>query len=606
MKKFICALLIQACCLLGYAIPKYGEGGLFLKGVQLLQDDTDPAAYYYIPRYPRMATHEDGSFKFLFIKYVGKGSAGPNGGLFHAMISFSMPEEEVVKLQDTLRTVLNNANAKIIGPVPLQQAIADGDKGLASFSVVSSILNNTTGNAPFTQKVIYSGFAPFLPKSEAALAATLSQEGATLLWESLTGKTSDVSVTLSGYYEAVVKAYKATVSAEMNTVYEHYSRVINVQEGYTRDQMRKITDELVQSQVLKVESFDRTASLNLKADEMKAILDLVTDKLIELMFDAKTGWAKVPETETAVEPEQIKGRQDRGWFSQTFLGAENTPYYSDNQFVIKKRKDIRSNKFYLDLSQTTTVKVPVYTSGNLGGVYEAMQQKGPEAVDGIFKVVNLDDASFQKRDVSFMLDGGYAESFNDIFNFVTVSFRKKYPAHNDVTADVMFTRTNMESKTGGMQQMVSYPRLGATDSEDWLNYEYRVTWNLKGSNDVLREPANASDWLTATAPGITLLPPVTRKKLTIETDRSAFGDTSTASTVVVKFLVVLGGKPTLQKTLILRARDASNIRELVLFHDPNETVAYQVTRVTPQGEQRGPLKELGSDFLMVSEAEIRR
>lgn len=606
MKKFICAILIQACFLSGHAIPKYGEGGLFLKGIQLLQDDTDTAAYYYIPRYPRMATYEDGSFKFLFIKYVGKGSAGPNGGLFHAMIKFSLPEEEIIRLQDTLRMVTNNAQAKIIGPVPLQQAIADGDKGLASFTVVSSILNNTTGASPFTQKLICSGHAPFLPESEAALAASLSQEGATLLWESLTGKTSDVSVSLSGYYEAVVKAYKAVVSAEMNTVYEHYSRVSNFQEGFTRDQVRKITDELVQSQALKVESFDRSASLGLKSDEMKAILDLVTDKLVELMFDAKSGWAKAPEGETAVEPEQIKGRQDRGWFSQTFLGAEDVPYYSDNQFVLKRRQDIRSNKFYLDLSQSTTVKVPVYTSGNLGGVYDAMNKKGEDAVKAIFRIVNLDDVDYQKRDVSFMLDGGYAESFNDIFNFVTVSFRKKYPEHDEVTTDLLFSRNNIENKTAGMQQMVSYPRLGIASSDQWLDYEYRVTWNLKGSNDVIREPADASQWITATAPGITLMPPVTRKKVTIETDRSVFGDTVTTATVVVKFLVMLGGKPTLQRTLILRAKDPSNIREMVLFHDPGEPVAYQVTRVTPRGEEKGPLKELGSDFLMVSGAELQR
>ncbi|HYF70458.1 MAG TPA: hypothetical protein VD884_20115 [Ohtaekwangia sp.] len=588
------------------AIPKYDEGRLQLKGIQLLQDHEDANAYYYIPKYPRMATREDGTYEFMFMKYVGKGK-GANGGLFHALIEFTLPNDEVNKLQDTLRIVLKNKNAMIVGPVPLEQ-VKDGEKGLGSFQLVSSILNNTTGTNPFTQSIITSGHAPFQPGSKAAVAACLSEEGATLLWESLTGKTSDVSVTLSGNYEAYVKAYNATVTAEVSTVYEHYSKLSNFQEGYTRDQVRKITDELVQNQALKIESFDRTGSLGVKADELKAILSLVTDKLIELMFDTKTGWAKTPDRETAVEADQIKGRQERGYFWQVFGGEDDSPYYSDNQFVLKKRTDIRSNKFYLNLSQATTIKVPVYSSGNLAGVYNIMQED-PESLDAYFKVVNMDDADFQKREVAFMLDGEFAESFNDIFNFVTVSFRKRFTAeHNDVTADVLFTRANIEATSGSVPQAVTYPRLGIASSDDWLQYEYKVNWNLKGTNFSIKDPANDEQWNQASASGVNLIPPLARKKISIEVDPSAFSattDTTTTATVVIKFLVVLGGDPTIQRTLKLRAKDPTNIHEVTLFHDPKEAVAYQVTRFTPQGEIRGKLKELKDDFIMVGESEIR-
>lgn len=605
MKKILAAIMAVGSVLCAFSIPKYGDGSLQLKGIQLLQDNEDANAYYYIPRFPRMSAHADGAYEFMFIKYVGKGSAGPNGGLFHALIEFTLPGDEVDKLQDTLRTVLNNKQARIVGPVPLQQAMTDGDKGVASFQVVSSVLGNTAGANAFTQQIITSGFAPFLPGSKAAIAARLSQEGATLLWESLQGKTSDVSVSLSGYYEAYVKAYRATVTAEMNTVYQHYSRLSSFQEGFTKDQMRRMTDEMVQNQVLKIEAFDRSAALGLKADEMKALLSLITDKLIELMFDAKTGWAKAPDREVAVEPDQVKGRQERGWFSQTFGGAQDVPYYSDNQFVLKRRQDIRTNKFYLDLTQSTSIKVPVHTSGNLAGVYDAMKNQGAAVLDKYFRIVNLDEASFQKRDVTFMIDGGYAESFNEIFNFVSINFRKRYPeSRNDVTSDLMFTRKHIETNTGGMQQLISYPRLGITTA-DWLEYEYKVTWNLKGSDQVIREPADESQWIKSTGPGITLLPPIAKRKVTLEVDRSALPDSVRNATVVVKFLVVLGGKPTVQRTIILRAKDATNMQDVILYHDPNETVAYQVTQFTPQGEKKGPLKELTTDFVMIGAGELR-
>jgi len=77
----------------------------------------------------------------------------------------------------------------------------------------------------------------------------------------------------------------------------------------------------VQDQSLKVEVFDRSEALSIKAEDLEAILDLVTNKLIELMFDAETGWARIPPTETAVEQGQIKDRQERGWFSKVFGGA---------------------------------------------------------------------------------------------------------------------------------------------------------------------------------------------------------------------------------------------------------------------------------------------
>jgi hypothetical protein len=585
------------------AIPKYDEGRMQLKGVQLLQDHQDANAYYYIPKFPRMATREDGSFEFMFIKYVGKGT-GANGGLFHALIEFMLPNAEVNQLQDTLRIVLNNKNAKIVGPVPLEQ-VKDGEKGLGSFQLVSSILNSTAGNNPFTQTVITSGHAPFQPGSKAAVAACLNQEGATLLWESLTGKTSDVSVTLSGNYEAYVKAYNATVTAEMSTIYEHYSKLSNFQEGFTRDQVRKITDELTQNQILKIESFDRTTSLGVKADELKAILSLVTDKLIELMFDAKTGWAKAPDRETAVEADQIKGRQERGYFWQVFGGAEDMQYYSDNQFVLKKRTDIRTNKFFLNLSQATTIKVPVYTSGNLAGVYDVMQ-KDPVSLQSYFRVINMDDADFQKREVAFMLDGEFAESFNDIFNFVTVSFRKNYPDdRNDVTSDILFTRKNIDNTSGAVPHAISYPRLGISASDEWLEYEYRVTWNLKGSNHSIKDPLGATQWLKSTASGVNLIPPLKRKKVSIEVDPSIFADSvSTTATVAIKFMVMLGGKPMIQRTLKLRANDPTNIHEITLFHDPDQPVAYQITKFTPRGEKRGVVIPLIDDFIMIGSPSI--
>ena len=242
----------------------------------------------------------------MCIKYIGQ-DGNASGGLFHALIQFDLPEEIVKELEKALKEKVSGGH--IVGPVPLRQVLKDGEEGIAGFKIVSSILTDTDGENSFTSNIITSGHAPLLPGSKAAIAAKLSQEGATLLWESLQGETSDVSVVINGFYEAKVKAYNAVITAEMSTIYEHFSKLYSYQEGYTKRQLRKISDELIQNQVINIDVFDRSKGLGVKTDDMAAILDIITDKITELMFDSKTGWSKQPEKETAIEQGQIKGRQ---------------------------------------------------------------------------------------------------------------------------------------------------------------------------------------------------------------------------------------------------------------------------------------------------------
>lgn len=572
-----------------YALVKYDEGRITINGIQLLQDSEDPLAYYYLPDYPRISIDENGAFEIMCMKYIGQGN-NTNGGLFHALIQFDLPKEIVEEVEAELQKQFSGA--RIVGPVPLKQVMDSGDDGLARFKIVSSILTNIDGENPFTQNVITSGHAPLLPNSKAAIAAKLSQEGITLLWESLQGTTSDVSVVINGYYEAKVKGYNATITAEMSTIYEHYSKLYSYQQGYTKRQLRKVTDEMVQNQQLKIEVFDRSKSLGIKTGDMDAILNLVTDKLIELMFNAELGWAKQPEKETAVEQGQIKGRQKRGWFSKVFGGAKNEKYVSDNQFVIKKREDIRVHKFYLNLSKSTTIKVPVFSSGNIGGLYQVFQE-GEE--NKYFKVVNLEDVDFLKREIIFQLDGEYVESFNEILNSVSVSFKKTYGENqNDVTRDILLKRDDL--KNGKDYKTVFYPRLGVK-SADWLDYEYRLSWNLKGETKSISIPSSEEKWIKSNDASIVLNPPFAKKTVQIDADRTFFDEAGFAS-CTVRFFVILNGNAALQKTVILRRDDVENTNKINLYFDKDEPIAYQVNWYgKKQIEQEA--QSLESDYLFL-------
>ena len=569
---------------------KYDEGRIIINGIQLLQDSSDETAYYYLPDYPRIAINEAGNFEIMCVKYIGQ-DGGASGGLFHALIQFDLPDEEIVVLEKELKKQVGGG--RIVGPVPLRQVLKDGEEGIAGFKIVSSILTDTDGENSFTSNLVTSGHAPLLPGSKAAIAAKLSQEGVTLLWESLQGETSDVSVVVNGFYEAKVKAYNAVVTAEMSTIYEHFSKIYSYQEGYTKRQLRKISDEMVQNQVINIDVYDRSKGLGVKTDDMSGILDIIADKLTELMFDSETGWAKQPEKETAVEQGQIKGRQKRGWFSKVFGGARNEKYVSDNQLVIKKREDIKVNKFYMNLSKSTTIKVPVFSSGNIGGLYETLKE---EQGDKYFRIVNLEDVDFLKRELIFQLDGNYVESFNEILNAVSVTFKKTYDQdQNDVTRDIVLKRDDLLK--GVNYKTISYPRLGVKGSE-WLDYEYKLSWNLKGGAKNIHFPADKDKWLTSNEGVIVLNPPFLKKLVQVDADKSIFIEEGVNS-CTVRFFVILNGEPVSQKMLILRAGDVENTSKVNLYYDKNEPIVYQVTWYIGNKQKQQDAVPLEGDYIFL-------
>ncbi len=569
---------------------KYDEGRIQIGDVQLLQDSNDENAYYYLTRMIRLATKDDGSYELLCMKYIGEGE-NRSGGIFHALVEFSLPEDVVKEVEKKLKEEVNG-KAYIAGPVPMKQVVDKNTNEVGTFNLVSSILTNTEGEDAFTNNVVTSGFSPLLPGSKAAIAANLTAAGATLLWESLSGPTSDVSVSIHGYYEAKVKGYNAIVSAEAKTIYEHYSMLSNYQEGYTKDQLRDISDKMIKNQILKVEVFDRAEGLGIKNGDMQGIVNIVTDKLIALMFDAKTGWSKEPKTEVAVEAGQIKGRQKKGFLRGLFGGNNNARYYTDNQYVVKKRKDIRINTFYLNLSKSTTIKVPTYTSGNIGGLYDEMKND-----ERYFRVVNLDDPDFEKRQIHFQIDGGFSDAFNDVLNSVSVSFRKVYGKDKDDATDDLFF-TNRDLSAGKDFKTVFYPRLGFKGS-NWLNYEYKISWNLKGAPKPIIIPQKAGEWKPGDQQMVTLVPPFKKKIIDIDGDRIAFKEAGYKS-ATIWFFTVLDNKPNVQRTVILREADTENTTKAILYHDEGEPLAYVVTWYGKNGSHAEKIKELREDYLFLS------
>jgi hypothetical protein len=126
-----------------------------------------------------------------------------------------------------------------------------------------------------------------------------------------------------------------------------------------------------------------------------------------------------------------------------------------------------------------------------------------------------------------------------------------------------------------------------------------VSWSLKGSNLNIKEPKSENDWNKSKASAISLIPPFSKRQIEIDADRALFKD-GNISSATVRFVVLLAGKPQNQKNVILRGNDAQSTQKITLYHDPNQTVGYQITWYDKKGKElRGDVHELTDNYLLL-------
>lgn len=568
------------------AVVMYDEGREYIDGVSLLRSKDEPQDYYFLPDIPRAVVDpETGKPKIMFIKFVDP-DGDTSGGLIHFLFSLDLPVERIEELNAKLAKKVPGASIK--GPVILR-AEGDEESGGASFKIISSTLSDQGGKDSFTSSLVSSGVAPVTPGSQAAVAARLNEHGATLLWNSLKQPTSDISVTINASYEAALPAYRGRVFANLDTVYNHYFRIFNKQQGYKKTEIRKQFDELVRTGVIEVDITDRNG-LDVNTTQLSGIMNLVTDKLVNMLFDTTQGLSKLPEQEQ-VPANIVKGRRERGFLAKLFAGTGNQKYVTDNQFTLRKREDIKRATFSMVFTQNTTIKVPFNSSGNISGLYETWGKD-----QELFRVVGLNDESFEKREVFFEVDPSYYQSFQDSINSVSVSFVKKYPGNMnqaDFTGQILFNQNDV--KEGSFSKSITYPRLGLK-GKSWHDYEFRALWSFRGGK-MLGVPAEMGELQPHNAPSITLAPPAQLTQIEIDGDAASMVDAQIRRAMIEFKYKLLGEKKS--KSIALKPDEKEILQTTSLLHDKNSKIEYRVRWYGKQGNKTVDWQKLDDTYLFL-------
>ena len=245
------------------ALDEVVQAGRFV----LYRDHADAHKYYYVPDAPRLATKRDGTPEFTFIKYA-KTDGATKGGIVHFLVTWGMTEGELSSAESALR--LKDPEAKIAGPVPFKEG---------TFKVVSA----TAGEGGlFSRRIVGEGKAPIMPGQKAAVSIALTEEGASLLWESFKNPTSDISVMFDLRFTGVSPAFQAKLKVNWDKVYTQHDIKLHA-EGQIKvvkveADVRAILEELRQKGAIELEVVGEN-------ENMQKMLDTVYAHLLSLMCE---------------------------------------------------------------------------------------------------------------------------------------------------------------------------------------------------------------------------------------------------------------------------------------------------------------------------------
>lgn len=302
-------ILISAVSLLAeVALEEVVQAGRYV----FYRDHGDPHKYYYVPDQPRLATRRDGTPEFSFIKYT-KTDSSTKGGVIHFLVTWGYTDSELRSAESALKSV--DPQAKLAGPVPFKEA---------NFQIISATAGK---DGLFNRRIVGEGKAPVMPNQKAAVSIALTEEGASLLWESFKNPTSDISVQYVLKFSGITPAFQAKLKVDWDKVYTQHE-IKAAAEGTIkvvklRADVGAMLEELRQKGAIQLEIVGEN-------ENMQKLLETAYNHILQLMCDkVPTAGASSP----AIRSSLIRPGYNAAWKPfwtkddkpavEIWLGADN-------------------------------------------------------------------------------------------------------------------------------------------------------------------------------------------------------------------------------------------------------------------------------------------
>jgi hypothetical protein len=580
MKKFKLTLKLVVVLIASFPIISAGQGDtkftpqiVLDKGVKAgdltcFPEVGNNARYYYLPNQPKVATHEDGTPVFSFVRFVENQRSAADaaeikeaggGGIVHVLFGLSVSPEQRKAAEQELRRIAPSAT--LVGPVIYQ-------------SGTCALVTSPPGEGEKKQ-VVGVGPAPVMDGDFVAVSILLSKKESQLLWATFQTPTPDLSFTfnmmLGGYNSPVT----AKVTFKREQIYEQISAQAALATPVFAAEIGATIQNLKDKGAIKVEQVGSDV-------QMERLMDLITQKFTE-EFCAPMGSSNAPnfnqlgqiaggersfldrateqynrnvaDTRTANEgirrdnaaeqeraraaaradraderaeargdttasgrPRRItEGRSVRSAtpddrpsttvppYRPQMQEQRSTPvFYGMASFQYKKITATGEKVF--DFSKSTATSINQTFSKNIGKL----------DCKACFKEVNLDDPLYKQREIVAMVDGMNATDFGQYVNFVTLSLQKKHQNGELTNDEVRIDRKNFNKEGNNFKMLYGWK--GDDDRSKWMDYKYKASWSFFGGYAV------NEDWKEGDAGAISLTPPFQRKLVDLQGDPQALKD----------------------------------------------------------------------------------
>ncbi len=552
----LCAFTWHAATAQELLLDQMQEAG----GLKLFPVYGDTKTFYYLPDRVVIPNGPDGKKQFSFLKFVNdedaSGEGGiqdlDGGGLVSFLIQFSIDDQTLRNAQAQLQSKVSGA--RIAGPVTYREG---------TFALVSNFQQE---NGDWTQRVLGLGKSPVMEDHKAAVSIRLTKTGAILLWESFAQAASDISVSFDMTIGGYRNPYEAKMTAWWDRVAKNRSLNAALRTDYLGVDIQDIMKELRQQGAIELE-------VKGEDDKMDRLWEMAYGKLAEQMFeqnndpvtlatlqddpDVFSNFERANQFNTEVrerindenraeieremqEREMLLAYADR-WALLGVFGEQSPagqPPGGDGQSTAStdsgKRPVVRpaeiktppsfsllasyrkkqfktSGKFELNFKKWTADTQSMRFDENIGGFGKRMFNDPAH-----FRKVVLTDPAYTQREILVQLDGQDADDFAQFVNSVVVSIRKTHQDGFEHRDELTIRRDNFNDNNNLF--VLTYPNRNDTDIARWVQYEYKVTWNLFGGAKW------TSDWQRTEEFVIPLTPPHRYREITVEADPDVFAD----------------------------------------------------------------------------------
>lgn len=222
----------------------------------------------------------------------------------------------------------------------------------------------------------------------------------------------------------------------------------------------------------------------------------------------------------------------------------------------RKKQFKKTGKFELNFKKWTADKQAMRFDENIGGFGKRMFNDPAH-----FRVINMDDPAYKKRELIVRVDGQNSEDFGNFVNTVLVSLRK---AHQDGYVHVDELEINRKKFNDANNNFtMSYGYRGDSDRVKWLEYEYKVVWKLFGGAEW------SSGWQSNDQFVIDVTPPHQYREVTVEADPDVFSNEK-VRLATVDFESTLFGKKSSHQVTLKPGANGVLSKVIKYAHEPND------------------------------------